>query len=210
MGRNKSGKTEDWWKQDMNRQLQEKFHLTRDLDAVFIDSWAKQDWNLDDETQQEAFNRETAKLWNLFSDLDQFEFKTIQDVIEELAMCQNQLDCLSGEIQNAIHNLQTEMIDRQMEIGILQSETFNLEVELQMTQTNLSLDIKNLNSKVDTETQNLIISIQQNHDLIIQNEENIENLHLAPLGSIMAWIPKTNANQANIDLPKGWIKCDGR
>ena len=62
----------------MNRQLKEKFHIEKDLDAVFIDSWAKQDWNLDDFIQQEAFTRETSKLWNLFSSYSTFEFKTIQ------------------------------------------------------------------------------------------------------------------------------------
>ena len=62
----------------MNRQLKEKFHIEKDLDAVFIDSWAKQDWNLDDFIQQEAFTRETTKLWNSFSSYSTFEFKTIQ------------------------------------------------------------------------------------------------------------------------------------
>ena len=51
----------------MNAQLKEKFHLENDLQAVFIDSWAKQDWNLADTLQQEAFDRETAKLWEIFS-----------------------------------------------------------------------------------------------------------------------------------------------
>ena len=72
------GKTENWWTTEMNSQLKEKFHIEKDLDAVFIDSWAKQDWNLDDFIQQEAFTRETTKLWNLFSSYSTFEFKTIQ------------------------------------------------------------------------------------------------------------------------------------
>ena len=53
------------------------------MEAVFIDSWAKQPWNLNDPLQQEAFGRETLKLWNIFSTSPTFEFKTIQDVIEE-------------------------------------------------------------------------------------------------------------------------------
>ena len=62
----------------MNRQLKEKFNVEKDLDAVFIDSWAKQNWNLNDNVQQEYFVRETTKLWDLFSTFTPFEFKTIQ------------------------------------------------------------------------------------------------------------------------------------
>ena len=62
----------------MNRQLKEKFNVEKDLDAVFIDSWAKQHWNLNDNVQQESFVRETTKLWDLFSTFTPFEFKTIQ------------------------------------------------------------------------------------------------------------------------------------
>ena len=72
------GKTEEWWTAEMNRQLKEKFNVEKDLDAVFIDSWAKQNWNLNDNIQQEAFVRETTKLWDSFSSFTPFEFKTIQ------------------------------------------------------------------------------------------------------------------------------------
>jgi hypothetical protein len=94
MSRNNSGKTETWWTDEMNRQLKEKFHVEKDLEAVFIDSWAKQDWNLGDTTQQVAFNRETTKLWNIFSENTKFEFKTIQDIIDELNDCRLENDCL--------------------------------------------------------------------------------------------------------------------
>ena len=66
--RNFSGKTESWWTDEMNNQLHEKFHLETDLEAVFIDSWAKQEWNLNDPLQQEAFDRETEhSLWMVCS-----------------------------------------------------------------------------------------------------------------------------------------------
>ena len=102
MGRNNSGKTESWWTDQMNAQLKEKFHLENDLQAVFIDSWAKQEWNLADALQQEAFDRETAKLWEIFSSNSKFEFKTIQDVIDDLNQCQQENECLTGEIQEKL------------------------------------------------------------------------------------------------------------
>ena len=35
-----SGKTETWWTEEKNKQLQERFHVTKNLTAVFIDSWS--------------------------------------------------------------------------------------------------------------------------------------------------------------------------
>ena len=107
--RNYTGKTEDWWTGEMNRQLKQKFHLETDLSAVFIDSFAKQPWNLNDVLQQEAFTRETSKLWEIFSSNPQFEFKTIQDIIDELNECQLENDCLNGEIQEELSRLSSEL-----------------------------------------------------------------------------------------------------
>ena len=81
INRKNSGKTEQWWTNMMNKQIDEKFYIGIELEAVFIDSWAKQSWNLDDVTQQKAFDRETKKLWSLFSDLPDFQFKGIYGII---------------------------------------------------------------------------------------------------------------------------------
>ena len=183
MERNHSGKTESWYLAEKNKQLQERFHLTHDLEAVFIDSWAKQDWNLDDESQQEAFDRESTKLWDLFTSMTSFEFKTIQDVIEELAECNIQLDCLSGEVQNNIENLQQEMTRRVMEIEILQSTTFDLDTELKLQEEQHAEDITNILATQAMDKTELLEAIDANRNLIIANQESIDVLHLAPIGS---------------------------
>lgn len=82
-----SGKTEEWWTTEMNKELEEKFHTGRKLNAVFIDSWAKKDFNLNDLSQKEAFERETTKLWTLFHVMPDFEFKGIDDVLNDLHKC---------------------------------------------------------------------------------------------------------------------------
>ena len=113
--RNHSGKTESWWIEEKNKQIQARFHVEKDLDAVFIDSWSQQTWNLEDQLQQIAFQRETKKLWDLFSAMDSFEFKTIQDVIEELQECNQLLD-------GSIEQLQKDMEDRVAEIKLLNED----------------------------------------------------------------------------------------
>ena len=116
--RNHTGKNEAWWIEDKNKQLQARFVLEKDLDVVFIDSWSQQSWNLEDELQQVAFKRETKKLWDLFSVMDNFAFKTIQDVIEELYECNQLLD-------GSIEQLQKDMEDRVTEINLLNDTTSN-------------------------------------------------------------------------------------
>ena len=47
--------------------------------AVFIDSYAKMPpYNDHDPDQQEAFDRETAKLWNYTINFPPFAFKTLE------------------------------------------------------------------------------------------------------------------------------------
>ena len=126
--RNFSGKTESWWTDEMNNQLHEKFHLETDLEAVFIDSWAKQPWNLNDPLQQEAFHRETLKLWNIFSNSPTFEFKTIQDVIEENIRMKEEIKWLNDVITNNISDLSNQIGDVRDDMDDLSSHMKNVPV----------------------------------------------------------------------------------
>ena len=69
----------------MNEALKEKNHIPHNLEGVFIDSWAT--FEPDDPYQQEAYTRETAKLWDFFSTKERFEFKSMQDILDELYEC---------------------------------------------------------------------------------------------------------------------------
>ena len=64
----------------MNKGLREKLHVDHDLESVFIDAYAKQEWNIADEGQQIAFDRESEKLWRLYSELPNFDFKSMLDL----------------------------------------------------------------------------------------------------------------------------------
>merc|ERR1712181_181856 len=54
--------------------------------------------------------------------------------------------------------------------------------------------------------------IDENKAYIEQNTANIETLHLAPIGTISAWVTKpskeTKENEM-VSLPDGWVRCDG-
>ena len=81
--RNFTGKTEEKYIAEWNNLLKEKFHIDVELQGTFIDAFSQQPWNLPDENQQIAFRRETEKLWDFAQSHGLFEFKSIQDVLDE-------------------------------------------------------------------------------------------------------------------------------
>jgi len=102
--REDEGHTEEWWINDKNENLRELFHLDHNLTAVFIDSYAKHGHNVEDDTQQEYFDRETAKLWELTNSLPSFAFRTLEDVLADLDTCTRTLE---GDIAE----LKAEMLE---------------------------------------------------------------------------------------------------
>merc|ERR1712172_84808 len=54
--------------------------------------------------------------------------------------------------------------------------------------------------------------IESTNRRIEENKEIIDTLHLAPIGTISAWVTKpskeTRENE-NVSLPDGWVRCDG-
>jgi len=109
--RNESGHDEIWYCGEKNKGLVEHFDVMVDIPCVFIDSHAY----LDDEGEKEAFDRETAKLWEIINSTDPFEFMSFQDILEELdeEKKENQrlhdiIDDEIAELQEAVANVQDE------------------------------------------------------------------------------------------------------
>ena len=94
---------------EWNELLQSKFHITGELDGVFIDSFSQQPWNLPDPLQQEAFQRETGKLWTFLQEHDVFPFRTIGDVLEENQDLKDEVKWLNDVITNNITELTNQI-----------------------------------------------------------------------------------------------------
>ena len=146
--RNNTGKTETWWMDEMNAQLHEKFHLEQNLTAVFIDSWAKQEWNLNDPLQQEAFDRETEKLWTIISNNPTFEFKTIQDVLEENRRLKEENKWLNDVIKNNISEIMEQLAQQTDEIKDLREKDENFNVSLGTLFDKQAEDILNVEGQI--------------------------------------------------------------
>lgn len=225
MKRNHSGKTEQWWTDQMNQQLEEKFHIGIELEAVFIDSWAKQDWNLNDLCQQEAFDRETNKLWNLFNNLPDFEFKSIEDVLNELNECKAEVDCLNEAFKNNltdinlhIQQLESKTDAQSSHIQQLESDIDDLGAENVKRMSEIhknELDIDDISVRFRGKVEEFACPAGQNNLLgegLCSLQTRVDLLTELPLGTIIPWVIKPSLDTDDglaADLPRGWLRCDG-
>ena len=68
----------------MQNILKERFRLKRDLPGVFFDPKAR----MDEVTEKLLVEKYTTQLWNFMLTKEDFEFKSIQDILIELDTCQ--------------------------------------------------------------------------------------------------------------------------
>ena len=94
-------KNEAWFIRELSQQLKEKFDIRRNLTFAFMDSYSQSgQTNLNDKVQQSHWIEETNKLWSEATARNEtFDFKTINDVLEENAQCieeNNQLNNITS------------------------------------------------------------------------------------------------------------------
>jgi len=179
---------EAWFCEDRNRQLQEKFNVKKNITCVFTDSWSQTPgppgFNTEDQLQQEHWKNETSILWDITTGRnDSFSFMTIDDILEENTRLKIENERLNDIIRDNITEL-TEMIQTNTE--------------------NIATNTEN----IGTNTEN----IGTNTENIETNTENINALSVAPIGTIIAWVTKPSKETSNelvVDLPDGWVRCDG-
>ena len=104
---------EAWFMREFNNQFQEKFGLTKNFTFAFVDSWSQTAPHTEDPLQQQHWQQETDKLWVAATTNNQtFEFKTIDDVLEENAACKEENKRLSDFINEEIANLKEDVFTR--------------------------------------------------------------------------------------------------
>ena len=182
MQRNHSGKTESWKLNDTNFALQEMFGVETTLPGVFIDSWAMQEWNLEDESQQAAFKRETDNLWKPTSVMSPFEFQTIEDVLEELFFLRGENERLTKIIEDDITQLKQDV----------ENNFISIDHNSVLISAN-SKDINGISQLVD-----ILEDTVEEYDPQIRK--------MMPIGSIIPW---SGSYLSKTELPAGWQLCDG-
>ena len=137
--REHTGKTEEKFLQEWNSLLSDRFHLNITLPGAFIDSYAKQPWNLDDNGQQTAFTRETNKLWLFSQENDLFMFRTVEDVLKENQKLKDDIRCLNDTLSNDIADLKNGLNQLNGSLVETKSSVHDLEIDNDNTKMNLNV-----------------------------------------------------------------------
>ena len=128
---------------------------------------------------------------------DDFEFKTIEDILNELFSSTAQNKCLTETLNSLTETLNTTLATTQRDLQRLSSE--NVEQKL---------EIERLSSENVDQTSELEKLTNEN----VQQQESIEEIDdiLAkmkglPLGSIIPWVNRPNINSHDtVNVPDGW------
>merc|ERR1711962_1951648 len=146
--RNFTNKTEDNFMAEWNQLLRGKFHIEEQLEGVFIDAWSQQPWNLADETQQDAYRRETEKLWTFLGNHEVFPFRTIEDVLKENQALKEEVSWSHDVITNNITQLTKDIKDLREDMGTADSkhttDIKDLREDMETADSKHTTDIKDL------------------------------------------------------------------
>ena len=144
---------------------------------------------------------------------------TIDDILEENARLKYENKWLNDVIRNNITQL-TEMIQRNTEniqdnVGNIQDNADNLGIVDLKVNSN-SGNIVSTNKRIDKNKAYIeqnTANIDENEMKIDVNADIIDKLHLAPIGTISAWVTKPTKETREdkiMSLPEGWVRCDGK
>ena len=107
-------KDENWFKNNINGVMHEKFGIEQNFTFVFTDSFSQTagppGYNTDDPLQQEHWQEEAGILWDITVSRDEpFNFMTIDDILEENARQRAEIKWLNDVITNNISELAAQI-----------------------------------------------------------------------------------------------------
>lgn len=192
-------KDEAWFEREINGQLQEKFHLTKNFTFVFTDSWSQTVPNNKDPVQQEHWLEESQILWEIISSPEtEFQFKTIDDILEENEEMKEEIKWLNDIIKNNISDLAKAITHNSDTISTVAGRVNINENEINVIEkTTIPEVVQNFEGEI-IKVENLI------GGEIAQVRCEIGEMHLAPVGTVTGWL-----GGKTIQLPVGWQRCDG-
>jgi len=195
---------EAWFAKEINSQLQDKFGMTRNFTFVFTDSWSQTagppGYNTEDPPQQEHWQEETSKLWDItINRPEPFRFMTIDDFFEENARQKAEIKWLNDVITTNITYL-SDMISN------VNSQTTLNEIAINYLIDDVQRENQAIKEEIHLLTDATTTNITHLSDMIGVNEVAIDKM--PGIGSIIAWIPG-NFAETKGNIPEGWQRCDG-
>jgi len=219
---------EAWFVREFNAQFQDKFGLTKNFTYAFVDSWSQTIPNIDDPVQQQYWHQETNKVWKAATEKNEtYDFVTIDDVLEENALCKAEVKRLQKIIDDNITELYEGLNQVSSRVDVTEinitentaaisdnSEGLNLlssrvdQNELNVTENKnaISVNAEGINGVSSRVDQNEL-DLTENKNAISVNADHIYDLEIEvgsmtggmdlPLGTIMSWVTKVEGYEGD-------------
>ena len=183
-------KNEAWFIREMSAQFNEKFDLSRNFTFAFMDSFSQAGPAQNDQVQQEHWIEETSKLWTEATQRNEtFDFKTIDDVLEENAACKEENQRLHDIIDEDIANLKEGVQHNADNIsGVAQSVAINTNRiadnsdEITLVSTTLTDEISSVSTSLTENINEVSITLTESINAVSQeaheNQDAIENMDM--------------------------------
>merc|ERR1712179_125400 len=165
--RERQGITEEKTCKDINDHIMEVAHLKNPLTCIFLDSYAV--YYLEDDTQQSYFYLYAKMLWEKANDLPNFDFYTIEDILNQLDDCRTKNDCLNDVLARNITELANRIYHQGEEISENKRRIEQNEVAITENEGDIIENKKALTEKISENTE----KISDNTDKISNNTEKI-------------------------------------
>ena len=102
--RERAGVNETTALKDINENLKTIAHFNKSLEGVFIDSHA-----FPAEQEQYYFTKYASELWTMASEMPTLKFMDVEDILEDLRVCQKENDCLNNVIDGRLDEMEKNM-----------------------------------------------------------------------------------------------------
>ena len=183
-------KNEAWFIREMSEQFNEKFDLSRNFTFAFMDSFSQAGPAQNDQVQQEHWIEETSKLWTEATQRNEtFDFKTIDDVLEENAACKEENQRLHDIIDEDIANLKEGVQHNADNIsGVAQSVAINTNRiadnsdEITLVSATLADEISSVSTSLAENINEVSLTLTESINGVSQevheNQDVIENMEI--------------------------------
>ena len=133
-------RNEAWFIKELSKQIEEKFHIRKNLTFAFMEAYSQSGkTNLNDELQQTHWIEETNKLWNEATSRKQtFDFKTIDDVIEENALCKEEKKRLKRDVGSLTKQVESLIDSFNKEVASLKASSQQQKTKIEVNDKKLS------------------------------------------------------------------------
>jgi len=165
--RESHGRNETTALKEVNDMIKKNSHLNDSLEGIFLDSYAVQEWNLDDEVQQAYFQQYAQELWEAAVARGNFSFLTIEDILEQLDEALAENDRLHDVIDESLTYLNETTAQLRDDVNSNNGSLSSLQSRISSAESNVEFNANNITSLKDEVRSNDldILGLQSNMSL---------------------------------------------